>query len=404
MVRYNGGAQAGHNVVTPDGRHHTFSQFGSASFVPGVHSLLSRFVVIHPSGFLREGDLLYAQGLSDIYSRTHISDQALIITPFHQAANHLRELLRGPTRHGSCGIGVGEAVEDSKNASGVSVHTADLLDVSTLTDKIEMLRLQKLDEMGGLLHGAALTPALLREWKVLEDPQVVSEWIAQITRLRELGIIVPDAEIEQRISTSEMAIFEGAQGILLDADAGFHPYTTWSNCTDANARQLISQTNTAFEILRIGILRTYAVRHGPGPLPTEQTVLAPLISEHNQTNDWQGQVRYGYFDAVLARYALSVNGGVDQLALTHCDFLTKIPDWQVCTSYRIEENKIEILPLHRDLSITKREEITNSLLSAFPEYLNIPGNFASVSNKITSLTGTPIGYYSQGQTSDDVIG
>src|SRR5690349_24164707 len=89
VIRFNGGAQAGHNVVTPDGRHHTFSQFGSGAFNPHVKTYLSRHVVIHPTALLIEGDILEAKRVQDPFSRLRLSDQALVITPFHQAANRI---------------------------------------------------------------------------------------------------------------------------------------------------------------------------------------------------------------------------------------------------------------------------------------------------------------------------
>ncbi|MEI6292003.1 MAG: adenylosuccinate synthetase, partial [Chloroflexota bacterium] len=126
VVRYNGGAQAGHNVVLPDGRHHTFSQFGSGSFIPGVRTYLSRRVVIHPGALLVEGTILQEKGLPDVFSRLRMSEEALIITPFHQAANRIKEIVRGADRHGSCGVGVGEAVEDASAHPGDSVQAGDL--------------------------------------------------------------------------------------------------------------------------------------------------------------------------------------------------------------------------------------------------------------------------------------
>jgi adenylosuccinate synthase len=94
VVRYNGGAQAGHNVISPDGRQHTFSQFGSATFIPGVKTYLSKHVVVHPRALLVEGDILVGKGVNDAFSRIRISDQTLVITPFHQAANHPRNRSR----------------------------------------------------------------------------------------------------------------------------------------------------------------------------------------------------------------------------------------------------------------------------------------------------------------------
>src|SRR5437763_522887 len=95
VVRYNGGAQAAHNVVAPDGRHHTFAQFGSATFLPGVRTHLSRFMVLHPLAMVREAEHLGVLGITDALGRTTIDGDALVISPYQQAANRLRELARG---------------------------------------------------------------------------------------------------------------------------------------------------------------------------------------------------------------------------------------------------------------------------------------------------------------------
>jgi adenylosuccinate synthase len=86
----------------------------------------------------------------------------------------------------------------------------------------------------------------------------------------------------------------------------------------------------------VGVLRGHTVRHGAGPLPTETAELRPVVSEHNVPNAWQGGVRYGWFDAVLARYALDVVGGVDALAITHLDSLKRLRTWKVCAGYQHE--------------------------------------------------------------------
>src|SRR5215212_9182933 len=112
VVRFNGGAQAGHNVVTPDRRHHTFAQLGSGSFVRGVNTHLSRFMLVNPLRLLHEADELRALGVPDALSRLTVDRGAPVTTPFQVAANRLRELARGDARHGSCGMGIGETMAD----------------------------------------------------------------------------------------------------------------------------------------------------------------------------------------------------------------------------------------------------------------------------------------------------
>ena len=108
-------------------------------------------------------------------------------------------------------------------------------------------------------------------------------------------------------------VFEGAQGVLLDEWRGFHPYTTWSTTTFANAEQLLAEAGQ--QAIRLGVTRCYAPRHGPGPLVTEDPIL-DLPEPHNGRGAWQGPFRTGHLDAVALRYAIEVAGGVDALAVT----------------------------------------------------------------------------------------
>src|SRR3954462_6632482 len=128
VVRFNGGPQAGHNVVTPDGRHHTFSQFGSATFLPGVRTVLSHFMLIEPYALLNEAAHLRSLGVSDALDRLMIHERCPVITPAHQAANRLRELARGQDAHGTCGLGIGQTMQDLLARPESLIYAADLKD------------------------------------------------------------------------------------------------------------------------------------------------------------------------------------------------------------------------------------------------------------------------------------
>ena len=108
VVRFNGGAQAAHNVITRDGRCHAFAQFGAGTFTPGVRTHLSRFVLIDPLALAAEAAHLASLGLADALDLLTVDRDALLTTPYHQAANRAREIARGNDRHGSCGMGIGE--------------------------------------------------------------------------------------------------------------------------------------------------------------------------------------------------------------------------------------------------------------------------------------------------------
>lgn len=415
VVRYNGGAQAGHNVVTPDGRHHTFSQFGSGTFIPGVRTYLSRQVVIHPTALLIEGDRLQANGAPDAFSRLRLSDQALVITPFHQAANRMREIVRGVNRHGSCGVGVGEAVEDALSHPADRILAGDLLHPQTLRRKLLSIRAQKREQMAALCWNYHPSTSLNREHEIFERDNVIDTWIASIARVGELGLVVPDSVLEHWLRETETVIFEGAQGVLLDADAGFHPFTTWSRCTAANAFDLLAELTPEAQVFRIGVLRSYAVRHGPGPLPTETDALTSVVSEHNKFGEWQGPVRYGWFDAVLARYALKITGGIDFFALTHLDMLSRLETWNYSVGYQAYQaldNTLLDLDLSngvltnfrvpRSLSLAQREQMTHALSTITPVLETCQADDRKVIQKIAELIGQPVDIISRGPSAKNV--
>lgn len=415
VVRFNGGAQAGHNVVTPDGRHHTFSQFGAGTFQPRVKTYLSRRVVIHPIALLIEGDILEANGVPDPFSRLRISDQALVITPFHQASNRIREIARGNDRHGSCGVGVGETVEDAISSPEDRIQARDLKDRLLLRRKLTAIRTRKRSQMAVLCQKIPLSPDLARELEIFERDDVLEVWIEAVARVSDLGLVASDSVLGDWLSEAEHAIFEGAQGVLLDEEAGFHPHTTWSRCTAANAEELIRELSPGAKVTRVGVLRTHAVRHGPGPLPTETSDLAPAVSEHNQSNEWQGTVRYGWFDAVLARYALAATGGIDTLAVTHLDILPRLKSWKYCTGYLGFGSSVgqpesptqpyvplrTLRPLHPN-SLDQRTEFTRALSAVTPLLDECDADEKQVIAKIEVLTGQKVGIVSRGPRADDV--
>ena len=415
VVRYNGGAQAGHNVMAPDGRHHTFSQFGSGTFVPGVRTFLARQVVVHPAALLAEGDILRGKGIPDAFARLRLSERALIITPFHQAANRIRELGRGVERHGSCGVGVGEAVEDAQAYPADAVLAGDLHRPAVLRRKLQRIRERKRAELAPVCRAAAPGSRLAWEACIFESEAVVDAWIASIARIAELGLVAPDEVLARWLGEAETAIFEGAQGVLLDADAGFHPYTTWSRCTAENAFDLIREMAPGAPVARIGVMRCYAVRHGPGPLPTETGAFSAAVSEHNQAGEWQGAVRYGWFDAVLARYALETTGGVDALLVTHLDVLARLEQWRYSPGYEdvqdwpgasgdadLTGGVLRRLCAARHLPLAQRALLTEALSRVKPILETCPAEERDMLRVIETLTGQPVSLVSRGPSAETV--
>ena len=325
VVRFNGGPQAAHTVVIDDGRQHTFSQFGSGSFVPGVRTLLSRFVSIEPYALRNEAAALASVGVPDALDRLTIDPRCVVITPAHRAANRLRERARGTAAHGTCGIGFGEAVADSIARPDLTLRAADLADRATVVRHLTALARLKAEQLADVLDDSPDADAIRRPaWA--EQAADVYAGVAHRVNMAE----ATDVLHQQRTPV----VFEGAQGVLLDEAFGFRPHTTWSTTTFANADRLLDEVGwTPGRRQRWGVLRSYFTRHGAGPFVTEGASLRPRLPEpHNGDGGAQGPFRVGVFDAVAARYAVDVAGPVDQLAITHLDRLPVLPP-HVCTGY-----------------------------------------------------------------------
>lgn len=334
VVRFNGGAQAGHNVVTPDGRHHTFAQFGSASFVPGVRTHLSRYMLVNPERITHEALQLRAAGVTDAIDRLSIDTRALITTPFHIAMNRLRELARGQARHGSCGMGIGETMIDWCELGPDTLRAVDLKDWKTALKRLLLIQKRKIAALDALEppSGASVEGSQWEVYARIVRNETLAERMAYVYAdfNNDVKIIGP-GHLGDLLADPGVTVFEGAQGVLLDEWHGFHPYTTWSTTTFKNAERLLADHRFEGRVTKIGLVRAYASRHGVGPMPTEAKMLSPEVTFHDQynvTNPWQGNFRVGAFDAVLTRYALEVSGGVDTLAVSHLDQYTKDqPTW-----------------------------------------------------------------------------
>ncbi|XVS67981.1 adenylosuccinate synthetase [Actinosynnema sp. CA-299493] len=319
VVRFNGGAQAAHNVVVGN-RHHTFSQFGSGTLA-GVPTHLSRHVLVEPIALAGEARELARLGVTDPLRLLSIDADALLTTPIHVAANRAREDARGHARHGSCGKGIGETawygllggaapgdvVEDQEviGDPGPPPTVGDCARPAVLRAKLD---------------------ALARFYEPLIGAGPPVDDLVSLYRDFAGAVRVTTGDEVGRLADRGRLVFEGAQGVLLDQWRGFHPHTTWSTVTPDNARSLLGHRRATV----LGVTRTYQTRHGAGPLPTEDDhVLARFPERHNDTGHYQGSWRAGHLDAVLLRYAVDACRGVDALAVTHLD----ARDLHVATAY-----------------------------------------------------------------------
>ncbi len=337
VVRYNGGAQAAHNVVESTGRHHTFAQFGSGTCHPGTRTHLSRCMLVNPLSMLKEEQHLRSIGIADAFQRTSIDAAALIITPFQQSANRLQELARASGRHGSCGMGIGETMSDFLRYGEQILVAGDLLHAATVLKKLRFIREIKRAQIEAIRPSLPQTEQAAQELRTFSDPQIIEDCTNFYRYLAGQVQIVDERYLGKLLEQPGTVIFEGAQGVLLDEWYGFHPYTTWSTTTFANAERLLQGVDYTGAAIRLGVLRAYATRHGAGPFVTEDANLTTTLPDaHNGNNPWQQIFRVGYVDLVATQYALHVAGRVDGLAVTHLDRLAELPDWKICTEYEYQ--------------------------------------------------------------------
>ncbi len=375
VVRFNGGAQAGHNVVLPEGRHHTFAQFGAGTLVEGVRTHLAAQVVVHPTALAVEADYLARAGVPDAMTRLTADPRCLVTTPFHQAAGRLRERLLG---NGTCGVGVGETVRDALS------HADDALRLGALRgagEQLERIRVR-------LVESLPAEVARDGDWSMLQDPSLAQRWLEVV---RALPLRLMTDEEAAHVNRDHTIVFEGAQGILLDEHHGFHPHTTWSTCTARNALHWLR--DSPHQVEKVGVLRSMLTRHGAGPLPSESRELV-LPEPHNQSAGWQGAFRIGWFDPVLFRYAIRANGGVDWLALTHVDRVQA----RFVESYDFELATLTA-PEGSPERLDQQSALTRALSRAAPTLAPIPdGDFA---DWVERRLGARVGVTSHGPTHAD---
>ncbi len=436
VIRSQGGAQAAHHVVTADGRSHRFSQFVSGLFVPGVQGHLGPKVITDPHAMLIEAQHLQALGVEDCWERMTLDKRALVITPFQRAVNRLRERARGINRHGSCGMGIGETVWDSLEQPELAIRLSDLHDPTELMYQLRAVMDFKRKQVADLIEQLKDDPEAAQDIAVLHDPSKIAGYIKLYTEFVSKATIVSKDHLAKLIAQAKGPIIcEAAQGVLLDEWRGFHPHTTWSTCTLEPINELLDECGFEGERVRVGLVRAYATRHGAGPFVSEDARVAEHLEEaHNETNQWQGAFRFGWFDAVATRYAIDACGGIDFLAVSCLDQMNLLPEWRVCEGYVFESlpvaqdhftrffqdlytkcNKtgpfgnlfvknMRLGPVH---DLEHQERLTECLFSATPDllHINVEGSeqekIHSYLKWIESLVNVPVRYTSSGPKAED---
>ncbi|WP_434422946.1 adenylosuccinate synthetase [Nannocystis pusilla] len=372
VARFNGGPQAAHHVVTPAGRVHCFAQFGAGALA-GARTCLSRFMLVQPLALAREADSLQEAGLVDPWSGLVVDRRCAVVTPFHRLLGRIEELSRGTARHGSCGLGVGPAWRDAHNPHApclrVGALTGGRAGLVRVLRQIQLLKLDRAEQLAEAAPAPAIAPLVAE----LARPDL-AEVFADACLAIAARLHVDEGEQLRKALQSDPAgvIFEGAHGALLDADRGFFPFVTPSPVSFAQAEALCAEVPSAPPLRRLGVLRAYGTRHGPGPFVAEDPAL-DLPEAHNLPGPWQGPMRVGWFDLVAARLGLAIAGRVDGLVVTHLDRLAGRRQISVCDAWMWKDGAVvrDFAPVEG--SLEARAQVTHALFEARPRWRRLPG-------------------------------
>jgi adenylosuccinate synthase len=329
VVRYSGGNNAGHTVVTPDGQRYALHLMPSGVLSPNAVTVLGNGVVIDPKVLLTEMDGLTERGVD--VSRLLISGDAHLIMPHHRALDRVVERYLGPARIGTTGRGIGPAYGDKVARTGIRVQ--DLLDPGILRQKLELVLREKNQILAKVYNRKAIDPAA-----------VVAEYLGYAERL---GRHIADTRqvLWEALDAGAVVLMEGAQATMLDLDHGTYPFVTSSNPTAAGACVGTGIPPTAISQV-IGVAKAYTTRVGSGPFPTELTdeVGAHLRKSGDEYGTTTGRERRcGWFDAVVGRYAVRVNGITD-LVVTKLDVLSGLKRLRICVAYDVDGQRVDTMP------------------------------------------------------------
>jgi adenylosuccinate synthase len=305
VVRFNGGAQAGHTVVADGGVRHVFSHFGAGSLA-GAGTLLSRHFIANPILFQREHGELARLGVAP---RVHVDPRALVTTPYDMLINEMVEASRGAARHGSVGLGINETVTRGAEPRLRLTAGQALRDPAAAAAMLRGIRDIWVPRRAAQL---GIEAECENRRELIASEALMENWLAVLDEFLRRVEVRPDTDV---LREHDAVIFEGAQGLALDQDRGTFPHVTRSHTGVRNVVELMSELPPA-ETAVTYATRAYLTRHGAGPLEGELAD-RPFPGVYDLTNvphAFQGRLRYALLD-VTALQARIVQDFGDMAAL-----------------------------------------------------------------------------------------
>lgn len=392
VVRYQGGHNAGHTLVI-DGVSYKLSLLPSG-VVRGKLAVIGNGVVIDPYHFMAEIEKLKTQNIVVKPENLRIAENAILILSLHRELDAFREEASSGLKIGTTKRGIGPAYEDKVGRRAIRV--IDLAEKDALMPKVERL----LTHHNALRRGLGLAEI---------QPQALYEELLRIA-----DVMLPFIDntwflLDQKARSGARILFEGAQGALLDNDFGTYPFVTSSNTIAAQASTGSGLRLQAIQYV-LGIVKAYTTRVGEGPFPTEQT---NEIGEFLGTKGHEFGVvtgrkrRCGWFDAVLVRQMVTING-INGIALTKLDVLDGLKEIKICIGYELDGKKIDYLPSsmamqQRVKAIYESFEGWDCSTQGARNWRDLPAKAVKYIRFIEDLIGAPVALLSTSPEREDTI-
>ena len=396
VVRYQGGANAGHTVVM-DGQTYKLSLVPSGIFRPEVQCVIAPGVVINPESLIREIDSLVTRGVK-VGQNLMVSDRAHVIFPWHVEEDRLMNDSTSGEAIGTTMRGIGPCYRDKVGRS-YAIRLGDMYR-DDFSSRIEQIVAHKRRILAGLGDQG--------EGTTLDAQQIFKQYSGYAQRLRP-HVTDTTAYLLDAIESGKKVLFEGAQGALLDIDHGTFPFVTSSNSSGVGV-SAGSGVPGRYITKVIGIVKAYTTRVGGGPCPTEQD---NEIGQHiRERGNEYGTVtrrprRCGWFDAVAARYTARLSG-VDVLAVMLLDVLSALPELKICVAYELDGKRITHFPSHVD-DVRRVVPIYETLpgwqeeISHVRKFAELPRLAREYLDRISQLLGRPVEVVSVGPDREQTI-
>ena len=381
VVRFAGGANAGHTVVVGDTKF-KLHLMPSGAVRKGVDCVIGNGVVMDPEIFIGELDSLATQGVS-LDGRLYISENAHTVLSYHKLEDGLRECSLGKNKIGTTNRGIGPCYSD-KIGRSFAVRMADFRNLDEL-----YVKLQKIVEYKNKIFAALYDAEPISVDDVFASCKIYADRLCKY-------ITDTTKKLHDSINDGKSLLFEGAQGALLDLDHGTFPFVTSSNASALGMSAGCGVPTKKVDTF-IGVIKSYTTRVGAGPFPTEQdNEIGQLIRDKgNEYGTTTGRPRRcGWFDGVVVKYSATI-GGINELAMMHLDTLSGMKELKVCSSYIVDGEKTDFFP--SDAKRLSGAECVYETVPGWDEnleniksYDELPVNAKAYVDTVERITGVPV--------------